>query len=108
VPPSAGNVVPDAGNVSAEEVVLICGPVDRVNIYTGEVTYVGQDHVAYNINTFKGFSGALVFLVAGPEQSNFVQPAQFGKVIAVHAGYDSGSDSNIGFKITKSSPPPGT
>jgi hypothetical protein len=108
VPPFAGNVVTDAGNVSAEEVVLICGPVDSVNIYTGEVTYVGQDHVAYNINTFKGFSGALVFLVDGPEQSNFVQPAQFGKVIAVHAGYDSGSGSNIGFKITKSSPPPGT
>jgi hypothetical protein len=104
VPPSA----PDAGNVSAEEVGLICGPGDRVNIYTGEVTYVGQDHVAYNINTFKGFSGAVVFLVDGAEQSASVRQEDLGKVIAVHVGYDSGSDSNIGFKIGKSSPPPGT
>jgi V8-like Glu-specific endopeptidase len=73
-------------------------------VYTGKITAVGDDYIAYNINTFKGFSGALVFLADGAEQSASVKQEDLGKVLAVHAGYNYGVSSNIGFMIGKSNP----
>jgi hypothetical protein len=91
--------------IAAEHFQKIHGPVNTVNVYTGTVTAVGEDYIAYNINTFKGFSGALVFLTDGAEQSASVHEGDLGKVIAVHSGYSYGVTSNVGFMIGKSTPP---
>jgi hypothetical protein len=92
---------------TAEQFHTTHGPANRVNVYTGKITAVGDDYIAYNINTFKGFFlGALVFLTDGAEQSASVAPEDLGKVvIAVHAGYSYGATSNVGFMIGKSTPP---
>jgi hypothetical protein len=95
----------ESGAVAAEQFHKIHGPVNSVNVYTGKVTAVGEDYIAYDINTFKGFSGALVFLTDGAEQSASVHEGDLGKVIAVHSGYSYGATSNFGFMIGKSTPP---
>jgi hypothetical protein len=106
VPSQAMNVAPSAGMVTTDQLHNSHGPSNCVNVYTGKITAVGDDYIAYNINTFKGFSGALVFLSDEREQSASLRQEDLGKVIAVHAGYSSGLSSNIGFMIGKPNPPP--
>jgi hypothetical protein len=90
-PSQAENVAPSDATVAAEQFHTTHGPANRVNVYTGKITAVGDDYIAYNINTFKGFLSALVFLTDGAEQSASVAPEDLGKVvIAVHAGYSEG------------------
>ena len=61
-----------------------------VAIYSGEITAVGQYHIETNINTYKGCSGAIIFLLDGEHR---------GKAIAVHVGYHPLPEKNIGLKL---------
>jgi hypothetical protein len=92
-PSQTENVAPSGGTVAAEHFHKIHGPVNSVNVS------------AYNINTFKGFLGALVFFTDGAEQSASVHEGDRGKVIAVHSGYSYEAKSNVEFMIGKSTPP---
>ncbi|KAL3893667.1 MAG: hypothetical protein SGARI_008014 [Bacillariaceae sp.] len=58
----------------------------------GEITYVGEDHVEYRMNTFPGMSGSAVFIISNDDQHM--------KLIAIHAGYLAAFGSNFGFKVT--------
>ena len=63
---------------------------------TGKITYVGKDYIEYDINTFNGCSGAAVALLDGaPEHQK-----NFGKCLAVHAGYKPALGSNLGFMVS--------
>jgi hypothetical protein len=89
----------DHQDVPEDELEQLFGPAGSVTIYTGEITYVGDDHIEYSINSFKGCSGAIVFLL------NYGQPeslnrSYYGKAIAVHAGFKADLGTNLGFKFT--------
>lgn len=97
----------------------IYGVPNKVNIYTGKITRVGENHIEYDINTFSGCSGAVVFLLdqnqptaaqLGPAlmdrvtaagKSPLVQNCDFGSAIAVHSGSHPGKNRNFGFMIRK-------
>jgi len=49
--------------LSEAEIEKIYGKPGMVNIYTGEITYVGPQHIEYTINAFTGCAGAIVFLL---------------------------------------------
>ena len=75
------------------------GKPGQVNIYTGEITYVGPKHIEYTINSFTGCSGAVVFLL-DQDQPDSVHRSQFGRAIAVHTGaHPSLRNRNYGFLI---------
>jgi hypothetical protein len=85
--------------ISDKEIELIYGSPDTVNIYTGKITYVGETHIEYNINSFTGCSGAIVFLLDN-NQPPSVQSCDFGKAVAVHSqSHPILSKLNLGFKI---------
>jgi hypothetical protein len=54
----------------------------KVNVYTGEILYVGVSHIEYDNNTFEGCSGAIVFLL-DKDQPEFVKESDHGCAIAV-------------------------
>jgi hypothetical protein len=66
---------------------------EEVMIYTGCITHVGAEYIEYNVNTFKGCSGAMVIVL--DERAN----ADLGKVLAIHAGYQTELNTNLGFKL---------
>ena len=72
------------------ELDQIYGEPGGISLYSGVITFVGADHIEYNINTFKGCSGAIVFLLDGDHR---------GKAIAIHTGYEPLLDTNVGLKI---------
>lgn len=55
-----------------------------MNILTEKITHVGADHICYGLNTFRGCSGAVVFLL-GKDQSDSVKPEDYGRAITVHS-----------------------
>mmetsp|Transcript_2408 Transcript_2408/g.4959 ORF Transcript_2408/g.4959 Transcript_2408/m.4959 type:complete len:378 (-) Transcript_2408:135-1268(-) len=71
----------------------VLGGENVVMIYTGFITK-GDDehHIEYNVNTYKGCSGAIVIVM---ERGH----PDFGKALSVHAGYKKELGSNIGFKL---------
>jgi hypothetical protein len=98
----------DAGltenSITAGELRQIFGLEGRVNIYTGEITNVspGGKSFEHNINTFRGCSGAVIFLLDKNQEGLGVTESDYGKAIAVHAGGQELSDGtivNFGFKI---------
>jgi len=79
-------------------------------IYTGEIVRVSDDGRTFehNINTFKGCSGAIVFLLDKNQPDDIamhtaVGQRLFGAAIGVHVGAPTdeitGSNVNIGFKL---------
>ena len=44
----------------------VYGGADEINIYTGTITGIGQRHFEHNMNSYRGCSGAIVFLLEGP------------------------------------------
>lgn len=75
-----------------------------MNIYTGEILRVSQDGSSFehNINTYKGCSGALVFLLDRDQNGNGTLEADWGKAIAVHVGgkfVEEGRPRNFAFKL---------
>ena len=98
----------DAGmrrnSVPLTELEAIYGLTDQVNIYTGEIKDISPDGRAFehDINTFRGCSGAIVFLLDQGQIDNGVIPDDYGKAIAVHAGgkyMGAGELRNIAFKL---------
>jgi hypothetical protein len=82
-----------------EELERIYGKANQINILTGVITEVGPDYICYNINTFGGCSGAVVFLL-DKEQPDSVKPRDWGKAIAVHIGPHPSSRSNMAFLLS--------
>jgi hypothetical protein len=98
----------DAGlpkkSFSMEELRLVYGQEGRVNIYTGQITNVAPDGNAFehDINTFRGCSGAIIFLLDMDQEGYGVDSSDYGKAIAVHVGGDrlaNGTVTNLAFKI---------
>eukprot|EP00980_Cylindrotheca_fusiformis_P010834 scaffold2447_cov110-Cylindrotheca_fusiformis.AAC.16 len=98
----------DAGmsrnSITAEELRQVFGRENRVNIYTGQITKVSPNQKAFehNINTFRGCSGAVIFLLDVDQEGCGVIESDYGKAIAVHVGGDRLSDGtivNFAFKI---------
>ena len=99
----AGAFDDDEADISTEDIERIFGKPGKVNIYTGEITYVGLHHIEYDINTFTSCSGACVFLL-DKNQPDSVDPADWGKVVAIHSGaHPTLGDRNFGFKINSHS-----
>lgn len=79
----------------------VFGQKYQVCIYTGEVTEISDNGrtFCHNINTFKGCSGAIVFLL-DKNQPNAVPAEYYGMAVGVSVGgLDVGN--NIGFLINK-------
>ena len=93
-----------ARSINPVELKEIYGEKDRVNVYTGQITYVslsGQTF-GHSINTFRGCSGAVIFLLDEGQDDCGVEESDFGKAIAIHGGGDrleNGSVVNFGFRI---------
>ena len=85
--------------ISTDELKRIYGEPEVVNVYTGQITYVGEKHIEYDINTFTSCSGAIVFLL-DEKQPESVQECDHGKAVAVHGGaHPFISARNFGFKL---------
>lgn len=85
-----------------DELVSIYGLPGNVNIYTGEITEIGDEYFEHNINTFPGLSGSIVFLL-DQDQPLCLAERDYEKAIGVHAGYKSGLGKNIAFKLVRKS-----
>jgi hypothetical protein len=85
--PSLQKSLPTSPGREEETLRAIFGSVrDRkANVYTGEITYSGEYHIEYDLNSFEGCSGAVVFLL-DKGQPESVTEADYGKAIAVHSG----------------------
>lgn len=99
----------DAGmpknSITVDELRLIFGREGCVNIYTGQITNVTPDKESFehNINTFRGCSGAVIFLLDEDQEGVGIIDNDHGKAIAVHVGGDrlsSGIVVNFAFKIS--------
>ncbi|KAL3903806.1 MAG: hypothetical protein SGILL_010307 [Bacillariaceae sp.] len=86
-------------DISDDLLRAIFGEHGRVNIYTGVIKYVGGNFIEYDINSFTGCSGAIVFLL-DCDQPDSVDPHDYGKAIAIHCGaHPTVGDRNVGFLI---------
>jgi V8-like Glu-specific endopeptidase len=83
-------------------ILMILKPGFATFIERPTISWSNWRHLEYNINTFAGCSGATVFLL-DKKQLSLVQPNDYGKAIAVHAGYKRALRSNIGLKIAGAS-----
>lgn len=81
-----------ARGVKETKIAAVCEEKDVVMIYTGQITLNGSQHIEYNINTYKGCSGAIVIVMDRDHPD-------FGKALAVHAGYKTELRTNLGFKL---------
>jgi hypothetical protein len=92
--------------LSQSELDKIYGPAGTTHIYTGTISFVGEHHIEYDLNSFEGCSGAIVFLLnleAQPADSG-VLSTDVGKAIAVHAGAHPRKVENLGFKLVAKAP----
>jgi hypothetical protein len=86
------------------EIKNIYGDHSQVNIYLGEILYVGRAHIEYNINSFTGCAGAIVFL-SDMKQPDSVDVSDYGKALAIHSGsHPVHGDRNFGFLINSLGP----
>lgn len=102
VQPTAKSASPDPSaplNLKPEELLEIYGKHMETKVYAGEITWVGEHHIEYDINSFEGCSGAIVFLL-DEKQDASVPTHDYGRAIAIHAGtHPLLSDRNFGFKL---------
>lgn len=89
--------------MTQDELRLIYGRENDVNVYTGQITHVSPDGTAFehNINTFTGCSGSVVFLLDRDQEGYSVMVEDYGKAIAVHVGGRMFRDqmTNVAFKL---------
>lgn len=86
--------------VNEADIRRIYGRSGEVNIYTGKIKYVGVTYIVYDINSFTGCSGAVVFLLDEHQPEDSVQECDYGKAVAIHAGaHPSQGDRNYGFML---------
>jgi len=80
----------------------IYGQKNHVNILTGKITRVDGDRISYDINSFGGCSGVLIFLL-DKDQPDSVTTQDYGRAIAVHSGPDPDHEKdNMGFLLSLS------
>ena len=92
----------DRVDITDVEIKRIYGTHSQINIYTGEILYVGEDHIEYNINSFTGCSGAIVFLLDKQPDELDIDIADYGKAVAVHSGsHPTLMGRNYGFIIDR-------
>jgi hypothetical protein len=90
-------------DISTTDIARIYGKPGKVNIYTGTINYVGVTHIEYDINTFTGCSGAVVFLLDQNQPEDSVRMCDFGAAVAIHSGaHPSMGDRNFGFMLNSS------
>ena len=79
------------------------GLPDQLNIYTGEILYVGPNFIEYNINSFTGCcAGAIVFLLDQNQPPSVDAAADYGTAVAIHsAAHPVLTDRNYGFLINE-------
>jgi hypothetical protein len=90
-------------DISQDKLAMIFGKPERVNIYTGTITFADptQPHIEYDINSFTGCSGAIVFLL-DKGQPEGVKEIDHGKAFAIHAGgHPILANRNIAFKLSE-------
>jgi len=85
-------------SINTAKLLTQFGPAGSMAIYCGEVSWVGEHHIEYGLNSSNGCSGAAVFLLDVRDQHFSVGENNLGKVIAIHAGYHPELGTNIGFK----------
>lgn len=90
----------DANAAPGTDMALIYGPKNRPCIYTGEVKHVSGNGRTFehDINTFKGCSGAIIFLLDA-DQSDSVDETYYGMAVGIHVGGVRDCQANIGFKL---------
>jgi len=90
-------------DISPQKLETIYGKAGEINIYTGIVTFADpkQPHIEYDINSFTGCSGAVVFLLdeGQPEE---VKERDYGKAVAIHGGgHPVLANRNVAFKLSE-------
>lgn len=93
----------DSEEEKKEQRSLVFGPLNKVNVYTGEVTGVYDTYFTHNINTKRGLSGGVIFLTDGSGQSSMVAKKNHGKAIGIHVGNNRTTGCNLGFKLSAAS-----
>ena len=90
----------DANAAPGVDISLIYGPKNRPCIYTGEVKRVSDNGETFehDINTFKGCSGAVIFLL-DVDQINSVSETYHGMAVGIHVGGLLDCQANVGFKL---------
>ena len=97
---SVAGAFEDEVDVADAQLKTIYGEHGQVNIYTGDILYVGKDFIEYDINSFTGCAGAVVFLL-DMGQPDSVDPSDYGKAVAIHCGaHPVIGDRNVGFLIS--------
>jgi hypothetical protein len=86
-------------DVTDEMLREVFGEPRQTNIYTREIKYVGTHHLEYDINSFIGCSGAVVFLLDKKQPASVLE-SDWGCAIAVHAGAHTRCERNIAFKLS--------
>lgn len=90
----------DEKTISKEELEAIYGQPNKVNIYTGEITHVGEKHIEYDVISFTSCSGAIVLLLDKGQPESVDPNLDHGKAVAIHAGaHPFVNDRNLGFKL---------
>jgi hypothetical protein len=72
----------------------ILGSANECVIFTGQISYVGEHDVEYDMNSFSGCSGAAIVLLESGHP-------ECGKVLAVHSGHKPVLKTNLGMKVAK-------
>jgi hypothetical protein len=93
-------------SLTDDELNTIYGRGNRVNIYTGWITAVspGGNCFEHNVNSFRGCSGAIIFLLDRQDRDKGVIEEDYGKAIAVHVGgknLGEGQRTNVAFRIPR-------
>jgi hypothetical protein len=86
-------------NTSLAPLRRIFGDPRRTTVYTGEITHVGETQIEYDINSYQGCSGSIVFLF-DKNQPNSVKNNDAGCAIAVHSGSRPRLGRNMGSKLS--------
>jgi hypothetical protein len=89
----------EAEGVSEERIRAIFGNPNEVIVYTGSIIAVGPKHIEFDVNTFFGCTGAIIFLLDKNQPTDSVKKEDHGKAIAVNAGSCDELVNNVGFKL---------
>jgi hypothetical protein len=74
-------------DIDQERLDQIYGRRRHTHIYTGKITYVGEQHIEDDVNAFEGCSGAIVFLLNTDQPNDSgVTVKDYGTAIAVLLG----------------------
>ena len=80
-----------------EEIQQIFGKENDANIYTGQMTHVSpcERVFEHNINTSRGCSGAIIFLLDMDQDGFGVDSSDYGKAVDVNVGDQRLADGTI-------------